>query len=585
MINVIFRSIDIQSFQSIGKAQINLDQRGIVSVTGVNNYESNALSNGSGKSSIFSSLFWCLYGKTPEGISDPSNRYSSAECSVSLLFDIDLSPYSITRSVHNGSQRLAIQCSGNDITPRNKRGGDNLLRDSVLRLQPDLFLSLIYLSQGFASRLSSLQPAARKDRLEALTNTAEKMTAFDEVFKARYTEVGEAKLNLDRKISEISGSCDTINQSLDRWNAELLSIANHSDSFVFRDTAYTSLDIPKLSEQLRQMIDEEAEYKQQQAALVPRQQSLNNDKYSISSNMNAKDRERSSILSAIDSLCKDSKCPTCGSGLSEDKKAELELEYRNKLDQCDALIAEMAGKCKTIDEALAVIDKEQQLVQANYKLLSDKLSAIRYIIDNIPKPVNDNTFELKKNIAMYESQLDDLKAQQLDTSKAVTVLENKLAVLQHCRQLISKQFRSYMLDAAISFLNSRLAIYSQSLFSNESDKVFMSADSQRLDIYCGEALYDSLSGGERRKVDIAVMLAQRDLSSYLAGMSCNILILDEVLESLDESATQVCLSLLEQQANNVDSMFIISHNNYALPVDSKITVVKGTDHIATVISE
>ena len=585
MINVTFKSIDIQSFQSIGKTHINLEQRGIVSVTGVNNYESNALSNGSGKSSVFSSLFWCLYGKTPEGISDPSNRYNLAECEVSVFFDIDSSAYTVTRTIHGGSQRLAIQCNGSDITPRNKRDGDNLLRDSILCLQPDLFLSLIYLSQGFASRLSSLQPAARKDRLEALTNTAEKMTAFDEVFKARYTEVGESKLDLDRKISEISGSCDTITQSLERWNAELSSVANHSDSFVFRDICYTSLDIPKLSDQLRQLIDEESEYKQRQAALLPQRQSLNNDKYSISSNLNAKNRERSGIVSAIDSLCKDSKCPTCGSGLSEDKKAELGVEYKNKLDQCDALIAELTGKCKTLDEAIAVLDKEHQRVQTNYKLLLDKLSATRYIIDNIPKPVNDNTFELKKNIAMYESQLDDLKAQQLDTSKAVVVLENKLSVLQHCRQLISKQFRSYMLDAAISFLNSRLSTYSQSLFSNESDKVFMSADSQRLDIYCGEALYDSLSGGERRKVDIAVMLAQRDLSSYLAGMSCNILILDEVLESLDESATQVCLSLLEQQASNVDSMFIISHNNYALPVDSKITVVKGADHIATVISD
>ena len=123
------------------------------------------------------------------------------------------------------------------------------------------------------------------------------------------------------------------------------------------------------------------------------------------------------------------------------------------------------------------------------------------------------------------------------------------------------------------------------LFSNESDVVRMRADSVKLDIFCGDAIYDSLSGGERRKVDIAVMLAQRDLSSHLAGMSCNILILDEVLESLDESATQVCLSLLEQQSQNVDSMFIISHNNYALPVDSTIVVTKGADHIASVFSE
>ena len=107
-------------------------------------------------------------------------------------------------------------------------------------------------------------------------------------------------------------------------------------------------------------------------------------------------------------------------------------------------------------------------------------------------------------------------------------------------------------------------------------------DSSKLDIYLGDVLYDTLSGGEKKKVDIALVLAQRDLALNIAGFSCNILILDEVMENLDETSTNCSLNLLMEASADIESMFIISHNNYSIQSDSIITIEKDNTRMSKI---
>ena len=66
---IIFNKIIIRNFLSIGEAEIDFRNLGYVLVLGKNlNVDDNALSNGSGKSSIFESMSWVLTGETVRGI-------------------------------------------------------------------------------------------------------------------------------------------------------------------------------------------------------------------------------------------------------------------------------------------------------------------------------------------------------------------------------------------------------------------------------------------------------------------------------------------------------------------------------------
>ena len=64
-----FKKIILHNFGSYGHAELDLQNRGFCLVSGQNEYvKDNALSNGSGKSFIFSAISYAVTGETISGI-------------------------------------------------------------------------------------------------------------------------------------------------------------------------------------------------------------------------------------------------------------------------------------------------------------------------------------------------------------------------------------------------------------------------------------------------------------------------------------------------------------------------------------
>jgi DNA repair exonuclease SbcCD ATPase subunit len=108
-------------------------------------------------------------------------------------------------------------------------------------------------------------------------------------------------------------------------------------------------------------------------------------------------------------------------------------------------------------------------------------------------------------------------------------------------------------------------------------ELILEINGNALDItYCGKA-FDSLSGGEKQRVDLILQLAIRDLLSSYLNLSANILVLDEITDFLDKKSCQAVMQLLEKELNTIESVFIISHHADALglPIDSHVHVVKN----------
>ena len=95
--NIKFEDIQIENFRSIEKAHINLQNQGNVIVKGVNEYEDNATSNGSGKSSIFEAIVYALFEETSSGEKDVANRISNKGFIINLNLNIDGIKYTIVR--------------------------------------------------------------------------------------------------------------------------------------------------------------------------------------------------------------------------------------------------------------------------------------------------------------------------------------------------------------------------------------------------------------------------------------------------------------------------------------------------------
>ena len=90
-----------------------------------------------------------------------------------------------------------------------------------------------------------------------------------------------------------------------------------------------------------------------------------------------------------------------------------------------------------------------------------------------------------------------------------------------------------------------------------------------------EAAYNDFSEGEKLRIDMAILLAWRDLSLLQNSMSCNLLFFDEITDaSMDDEGTDIFAKMLTTLKDN--NVFIITHKPEKLDniARSTITIIK-----------
>lgn len=688
--NIVFKTLEMENFQSIGYAKIDLDERGTTIVKGINNYEENTDSNGSGKSSIFEGLYFSLFGKTTTGLTNVSNRYTGKDYKLSLEFILDDVTYRIIR---NGTKVTLLQ-NGEDISRRNKSDTDTFIRDNILKVSPEIFLNIIYLAQGFKARLSALTAGGRKDQIEEIIGTSE----ITENFRIQMQDLKE-KLNTElnganNKISYNNGTVNQINTNKDNYQKEIDRILEERKNQPSKEDLTNKIsELNKENEELENnrkeindkinKIKEENSSKEKdllrldneinQLSLKASEKTttINTEIYNktlevekssnekileLNQSMSSISNETSTLLAqkvGLENKMKENKnqievlrtsdtCPTCGRKfdnvnqehlISEiqkyidsnleiqnqikditDKILKNEIDTTNLKQQMETIksniqnekfkVAEPYQKqIKEISENLAKDiankDKEKELIKKEIKPLDTEIGTL----NSIDLRINQN----KSTLLTIQSQINEIKEESTENyeklikdcdkevvkyvkenetlQKSCSELEEKIGVATHSISLISREFKNYLLKSAIEFLNNRLDYYSSQLFSNDLDKVKFVQDGNKLDIYLGDAIFESLSGGEKRKVDIIIMLAQKELASNMSNTYSNILILDEIFDGLDSKSIDITTAMLLSVSKDINSMFVVSHKDTVMGHDGLIIVTKGKDRISTVTQQ
>lgn len=95
-----FKKIILHNFLSFGHSEIELEDKNYCMVKGINKcIRDNSLSNGSGKSSIWSGICYALTGETIQGITSNLKNINidEDECYVELVVEINGEEFTIRR--------------------------------------------------------------------------------------------------------------------------------------------------------------------------------------------------------------------------------------------------------------------------------------------------------------------------------------------------------------------------------------------------------------------------------------------------------------------------------------------------------
>lgn len=646
--NIKFKSIDIQNFRSIDRAKVTLENQGTVIVKGINEYENNASSNGSGKSSIFEAIIYAIYEETSSGEKDVENRIIGNGFGVTLDFDVDNIPYTISRQGKNGKSTVCLLKNNIDISARNKTDTNKLIQN-LLGINKSVFLDSIFLSQNAVTNLASLAPASRKERLEILTNTDSTISVFKESLKQQQAKYEADCIEHQQKISEYTGNKQAINsqiytlqQKISEAELELerkksLGTVEDIDKNI-QDKTNEISEYEKNIEYINNYISEndkilqtikeeqvkcESEKSEQDALRTDKKEEWNAIDKTISQYVSTKNFHSTNITKIdieIEKIKNSDKCPTCGrkydnaneehikqtiENLLSDKTVEDAsiMELDQKIAEAQTNLSKVEEEGKAIKEAIEQIDTKLNTIKDNYNQVEisiknkqtekDTAYANIHRLQNEIQELQSRKEEILKvetnNIKEYKEMIDKLNQDVINIDNNITSEQNEynksndyVSTVKHSLQLVTKEFRTYLLQNSLKYLNKVLENYSSKLFSNSGDIIKIQETDTKLDINLGQATYESLSGGEKTRVNIALLLAQKSLASMIGNISCNMIILDEVLGYCDSEAESVVTDLITDELDSLESIFMVSHKEIPIGYDTELVVIKDKNGLSRI---
>ena len=274
--------------------------------------------------------------------------------------------------------------------------------------------------------------------------------------------------------------------------------------------------------------------------------------------------------------------------ITEEKDAEIEaidLKIENALEKVDLIL----------EAKIEEINSRYSADEDIYKLKIEKIQTVIEKAETKKEEKEEKEIELNNfisQISLLAGKLEETMTRQFDDSLVSDMIDKleklngKFVVLEKEKNDLKDSTTVYefwkigfsmsgipsmLIDEAIPFMNRRISYYlkqigeryqvsfdtlSQTKGGNIRDKISVNV----LDTVTKANMRKQLSGGQTRVVDIATIFTLRDLQSYIQNMSMNIILLDEIFDTLDERNISYVSDMLRKMVGN-QSINIISHRH------------------------
>lgn len=581
-----FKSIKLKNFVSFKDEEIEFDKyQGFINIFGSNKSDDTAKSNGSGKSSLFNSICWCLTGQTIQGSKKVENIFCSGETKVELNFILDNKNYTIIRS--KNPSNLKIFLDDKDISGKGIRDTEKIVKE----LLPDIetiISSVVILGQGLPNRFTNNSPTGRKEVLEKLSKSDFMIEDIKDKLSNRQKELKFVLRNNEDKQLKLKTILSTKKELLQQLAKQYKSfdygtLKTQLDELKKLDTTIIQID----STELNSLIDKQLRLKVSDYEIKDTKE-LEKELIECQTTIKSLKSKKKDLMNGI--------CPTCGKEVDalelEENDTEICLleqkisEINEKIVKINKENKESENKAKeeyqkkfdTISNKIKNLQAEQSKLQKeNEKKLStlNKIKELEYAISSLDEKKNnikEQGTQVKKECAKLEKEIS-----KIDTK----VYEDKLDIIRKMSNIASRDFRGYLLTNVISFIQDRLVHYSNFLLN--TDNIKFELDGNNLQIYLLDKEYEMLSGGEKQVIDIMVQLSIRDMLCTYFNFSTNILVIDEITDNLDSNRAEKVFELLSKL--DLESIFVISHHeDYNIPFDRQIKVEKDKNNISKIIN-
>lgn len=616
--HITFKYLRVSNFFSFLDTSFKFSDDGFIRVSGENNYiEDNALSNGSGKSSLWEGIIWALTGETIRGTKQIVNIAGNDGALVELHFNVDDDEYKITRtrdhSVHKSN--LIIYKNNQNISGKGIRDSEKILTQELPDITASLLGSVIILGQGLPQRFTDNTPSGRKEILEKLSKSdfmiddlkqrvsdrkkfLNDMLADHKQHVVQYTSNKEL---LQQQILDAQQTLSTLNEStLHNRHTELtaqLDELTHDMSTLESDISHITNELQDANLTLLELKgSKQTEITSCDKEFHSLSQPLSDSKLVLDTQLTSLKRELTKIQSIKDV------CPTCGQKLldvhipdttqllieisaHEQKVAEVKYQLDHIRNEHDQAIKEINSKysiestqheqrTQELTQKVSSLQRRIDDTKHNKQSVESELSSINNELSKIDATRNHLENLIQKN----QAEIIELDKHILYNNNEGNIYEARLAVMSQFDVALKRDFRGYLLSTIIAYIQDRAKAYAQIIF--ETDRLCFEMDGNNIDISYMQKAYENLSGGEKQKVDLIIQLSIRDMLCNYLNFTSNILVLDEIFDSLDAVGCNRVIDVISS-ITDIKNIFIVTHRkDLSIPFDKEFLITKTVNGVS-----
>lgn len=515
--------VEVNNFYSIKKVVFNFDKvKGILLVNGKN--KDTGGSNGSGKSALVESVVWGVFGKTIRKSTEATliNLYTKKNLSVRITVNDNV-------VIERGKKPTYLRffVGGEERTLDNALHTQKLIEEH-LNINYKVFLASTVFGQQNNIEFVSASPEDKRTILKNFLN-------LDSLFDLR-----DSVKHLKSKYSA----------SVKR---EAALIEEHKKTVISFDKKL--IHLTKLQEEVEGKYGEEV-------LSLSLSDILQAEKGNMDTSWTIKDlsSKKGANLSSIKTLEKSLKeelvkvkvCRTCGN------KTSVAFHPRHVSSQ----ITELTTKNLDLDRALEAEKKTLQVIPISSPEFSQ---VIEYN-------------QLKKESETFEGLRKETYAKIEKSFSTKLNLNNKYEIMRFWEKAFSEAgLVKYIIRNVLSFFNGKTNFYLSHLSKGKFVIEFDEELRETVKHNGQEISFHSLSGGEKRKISLAVMLGLQQLLTLSKREESNIMFFDEVAENLDQDGLDGLYILLSELKKN-KTLFIITHNNYLKSLMDNVKTLTITKH-------
>lgn len=594
-----FTTLYLEGFGSIIKPFTFKYKKGLNIINGI---------NGVGKTTSMNGLYWTITGDTLKpGSSIPTWEHLRPKDWKGTMGRIEFEKngifYLIVRFNEfkdkydgiRGDNRLLLYINGKNRTQKTKKLTQDKI-NSIIGYSPDLFKNSIIFGQKL-KRLIDEPGSNKKKILEE---------AFDILYINNAKSIADnEKKNLLSLITQYENKVEVNKTKIAGYQLSLKEAQSTQDNF----NLINQRQILKIKNEVKAFIDAKHDISEEKLELLSDFDKLNKhikhhslslrilrlkETYGITSS------NRNSILQSYQYKLKENALE-----ISQIKKRinQLVKNIRNDKLICSKCKQPITGELKEeiingYVSKLKKARKENKNLHINQESLNIKIKKLGKALELLNRC--DNYEDKEKHNDYCDSQVKKLKAQMLEIKNQklqnnIPQLTRKINILSKLNKpnqlklkklykrlkiyewlikdpLSNNGLKIYIFNSMIQAINERMAYYSR--FYGFTQEFNIGLDSARKDIdlfiYKDDNVvnHKDLSGGESQLSSVITAFSIHDVLNT-GDKLCNILILDEIFESLSDDNIEKISEIINEKVEKGLAIYLITHLKKFNPINSK----------------